>query len=281
MLFDLGISSCKEMGGRVIMNPATYMTTSWDDGHPLDLRVAELLTKYRLHGTFYVPMTAENPTMTAIQIRELSLAFEIGAHTLHHAVLSRTTDQLAWQEISGSKSWLENITGMPCLMFCPPEGKYSSRHQEMVRRAGYLGLRSVELGSLDFPRRKVGLMLLPTTIQAHPHGFIAFGRNAIKRMAFGNLWRFVANGRSTEWPELARSILREALRYGGLFHLWGHSWELQETGQWQRLDEVLRFMSEFSSRAPSLTNGQICQRSLSWVASVEGATHGRNLIQSE
>jgi hypothetical protein len=241
------------------MKLATYITTSWDDGHPLDFRVAELLTKYGLRGTFYIPRTAENGTMTAAQIRELSLAFEIGAHTLHHAVLTRATEQQAWQEIVGSKSWLEDNTGLRCPMFCPPKGKYSDRHLEMIRKAGYLGLRSVELVSLDFPRPKAGLMLMPTTIQAHQHGRLAFARNAIKRMAFGNLWRFVAHGRSTDWLALTRSLLRQALECGGVFHLWGHSWQLQKTGQWQRLDEALRFMSGFASQAPVLTNGQVCR----------------------
>ena len=32
------------------MKTATYITTSWDDGHPLDLRVAGLLAKYGLRG---------------------------------------------------------------------------------------------------------------------------------------------------------------------------------------------------------------------------------------
>jgi peptidoglycan/xylan/chitin deacetylase (PgdA/CDA1 family) len=253
-----------------MMKPATYMTTSWDDGHPLDLRLAELLTKYGLRGTFYIPMTAENGIMTMAQIRELSRAFEIGAHTLHHAVLTRATEQQAWQEIAGSKSWLENNTGMSCLMFCPPEGKYSSQHVEMMRRAGYLGLRTVELTSLDFPRPKAGMMLLPTTVQAHPHGLLAFTRNAIKRRAVGNLWRFVVHGHSTEWPELARALLCQALKCGGVFHLWGHSWELQATSQWQRLDEVMRVMSECTSQASPLTNGQVCQASLLRVGSADG-----------
>jgi len=240
----------------------TCITTSWDDGNPSDLRVAELLTKYALRGTFYVPMTAPNGTMTAAQIRELSSVFEIGAHTLHHAVLTRASEQQAWDEIAGSKSWVESNTGMACPMFCAPEGKFSRRHVEMVQRAGYLGLRSVELSSLDFPRWRSGVMLLPTTIQAYPHGPLALARNAIKRMAFENLWRFVTHGRSLEWPILARSFLRQTLSSGGVFHLWGHSWELQETGQWQRLDQTLRFMSEVAEQAPSLTNGQLCRQSL-------------------
>ena len=68
---------------------------------------------------------------------------------------------------------------------------------------------------------------------------IPLARNSIKRAAFGNLWRFVAHGCSTQWPTLARSLLRQALTSGGVFHLWGHSWELQETGQWQRLSAAI------------------------------------------
>jgi hypothetical protein len=269
------------MVGRVIVAPKTYITTSWDDGHPLDFRVAELLEKYGLRGTFYVPMTTEKGTMTAAQVRELSLAFEIGAHTLHHNVLTRATEQQAWREIVGSKSWVESNSGVPCLMFCAPKGKYRRRDLEMIRKAGYLGLRSVELISLDFPRRKAGLMVMPTTIQAYPHGFLAFGQNATKRAAFRNLWLFVVYGRSAEWSTLAQSLLLHALKFGGVFHLWGHSWELQETGQWQRLEEILRFMSWFVSQATPLTNGQVCQRYLSPDASVDEATRERGTVGGE
>src|SRR5260370_13558593 len=123
------------------MRPGTHSTTSWDDGHPLDLRVAELLTKYGLCGTFYVPKTAEYGTMTTVQIRELSPAFELAAHTLHHVVLTGATEQEASQEIAGSQFWLDDNSGSPCLLFCPPKGRYAGRHLEMIRRPGYRGLR--------------------------------------------------------------------------------------------------------------------------------------------
>jgi peptidoglycan/xylan/chitin deacetylase (PgdA/CDA1 family) len=241
------------------MKSKTYITTSWDDGHPLDFRVADLLTKYGLRGTFYFPMVAETCTMTAAQVRELSCSFEVGAHTVHHIDLTRATDQQAWQEIVDSKSWLEDSTGAPCPIFCPPQGKYYRRHLDLIRRAGYLGVRTVELLSLDFPRSKAGLMMLPTTLQAHPHSLQAYARNLTKRAAFKNLWLYLAHGRSTDWPTLVRSLLYRALEHGGVFHLWGHSWELQQTGQWQRLEEVLQFMSRFTAQAPPLTNGEVCQ----------------------
>lgn len=67
-----------------------------------------------------------------------------------------------------------------------------------------------------------------------------------------------------------------------MFHLWGHSWELQQTSQWQRLEEVMRFMSEFASEAPALTNGEVCQMALSRIASVEKQCQGQALeVNSE
>ncbi|WJR77320.1 polysaccharide deacetylase family protein [Bradyrhizobium sp. NP1] len=244
------------------MKPETYITTSWDDGNPADLRIAELLVKHGVRGTFYVPMSADTGTMTAAQIRELSSAFEIGAHTLHHVVLPQTRKARALREIVGSKLWLEDTIGRPCRMFCPPTGAFSELHLEMIRRAGFIGLRTTELGSLDLPRVRGDLVLMPTTVQAYPHGLLAFVRNAAKRMAFANLWRFVIHGRTTDWPELARYLLRRAIDHGGVFHLWGHSWELGTADQWTRLDEVLQAIKEVAASAPSLENGEIAQRFL-------------------
>jgi hypothetical protein len=241
------------------MKPTVYITTSWDDGHPYDRRVAELLARYGLNGTFYVPRITEHGTMTAAQLRELSGAFELGTHTVHHVDLTRLSDEMAWQEIVGGKSWLEESTGKPCPMFCPPRGRYSARHLQLIKQAGHGGVRSVELLSLDFPRPADGLMLVPTTVQAHPHGWRTYAGNMLKRGAVRNLWLYILYGRSLDWVRLAESLLCHALERGGVFHLWGHSWELQQTGQWRRLEHVLRFLSRFTSDAPALANWQLCQ----------------------
>ena len=238
----------------------TWVTTSWDDGHPMDLRVAELLAKRGLRGTFYVPASAIQGEMTVSQIRELSGEFEIGAHTLSHPVLTETTDSDAWREIADSKRWIEDVTGAPCVMFCPPRGRYDARHLKMASDAGYLGVRTVELASLRLPRWRSGVLLLPTTIQAYPHSSAAVVRNAIKRGAVRNLWRYVLRGRSNDWATAARSFFDEALQRGGAFHLWGHSWELDSDDQWSRLDDVLRLLGEHSAETVAVTNGQLCQR---------------------
>ncbi len=243
------------------MTPHALLTTSWDDGHPLDLRLADLLAKYGIAGTFYVPRaSSERRTMNLAELRMLARDFELGGHTINHVVLTTLRDDLAWEEIAGVKAWLEQDVGVPCRLFCPPQGRYACRHVNMIRRAGYVGLRSAELGSFDFPRRENGFLLMPTTVQAYPHGRVLdLLRNGIKRAAVGNLWRFLVHGRSADWSAMATSMLRHALERGGVFHLWGHSWELSEPDHWQRLERVLRLMAEMKAHAPVVTNGEVCR----------------------
>jgi peptidoglycan/xylan/chitin deacetylase (PgdA/CDA1 family) len=236
----------------------TYITTSWDDGHPSDARVADLLTKYGLRGTFYVPRTAATATMSPAQVRDLAGSFEVGGHTIDHVVLTEATDGRARQEIAESKAWLEDLTGRPCPMFCPPKGKFARRHLDMIQSAGFSGVRTVELLSLDCPRPIDGLMLLPTTIQAHPHGFGGYARNLARRTAVRNLWLYLLHGRTTDWLTLTYRLLTRAVHRGGVFHLWGHAWELDATGQWARLEDAFRLMGEFASAAR--TNGDVCLR---------------------
>jgi len=239
-----------------------FITTSWDDGHPLDLRLAELLAKYDLHATFYIPRTSDRPTMGPTEIRDLSSRFEIGAHTLRHIDLSSVDDQTARQEIAGSKNWIEEVTGMPCEMFCPPKGKFRREHLSMIRDAGYTGARTVELLSISPPRRKENLMLMPTTLQAHPHSRAAYARNISKRFAIRNLWLYITHGGRVDWLHLTDSLAHCVVHRGGVFHLWGHSWELEEAGQWRRLEEALRMLRDVSQSIPSRTNGQLCREFL-------------------
>ena len=240
------------------MQPAMCVTLSWDDGHPLDSRIAEMMSRHHLRGTFYIPRTSEHGTMSAAQIRELSQTFEVGAHTLGHVVLTRANDRRAREEIFGARKWLEDITGKPCLLFCPPGGRYAARHLRMIEQAGYCAVRTVELLSLDWPRQKGALLSMPTSVQAWSHDARSYLQNIAKRGSFRNLWRYMARGRAADWPELSRVILAEAHQEGGVFHLWAHSWEIEDCQTWKRLDDVMRFLADWRHNAPALTNGEVC-----------------------
>ncbi len=234
------------------------MTTSWDDGHPLDHRLAELLTRHGLTGTFYVPPHSQNETMAPPAVRALADAgFEIGAHTLNHVFLDRADDATAEREIGGSRRWVQDVTGEACPMFCPPGGKYADRELRLIRAAGFDGLRTVELLSVDAPRHAGGLAVLPTTVQAHPHGRGAYLRNAAKRRSAGNLLAYLRAGAPTDWLAL---VGRELAR-GGVFHLWGHSWEIDRHGQWDAVDRAFAAMGRHArGGVPCLSNAQVVRR---------------------
>lgn len=234
------------------------ITTSWDDGHPLDLRIAELLAKHGLRGTFYVPLENTRPTLSPAQIRELGSEFEIGAHTVHHVILTTLSNDAARAEIKKSKKRIEEITSEPCPVFCFPSGRFAAAHLHMLTEAGFTAARSVELLSLSRPRERNGIAIIPTTLQTYPHPPLAYLRNAAKRFRGEALWNLFRYNRSTDWVATAIALLDQARAAGGVFHLWGHSWEIEENQQWSALDRVLAAMSEASRFAPCVTNAELC-----------------------
>jgi len=80
------------------------VTTSWDDGHKLDLKVARLLEKYGIKGTFYVSTFYLKDRLTNDNIREIDNFHEIRAHTLSHVTLTSVSFERAKKEIEGSKN---------------------------------------------------------------------------------------------------------------------------------------------------------------------------------
>ncbi|GAB7548894.1 hypothetical protein CS8_085910 [Cupriavidus sp. 8B] len=44
---------------------------------------------------------------------------------------------------------------------------------------------------------------------------------------------------------------------GGIFHLWGHSWELDSFGGWQVLEDFLRFGADYFPKENRVTNSEL------------------------
>ncbi|MEO0514096.1 MAG: polysaccharide deacetylase family protein [Planctomycetota bacterium] len=255
--------------------PQATITTSWDDGHLADLRLADLLETYRIPATFYIPQfdrLADKPVLEPAQLHDLAdRGFEIGAHTINHTVLPTVADKVARQEIIDSRHYIADATGRKCVMFCAPQGKFTAAHLGMIRDAGFAGLRTVEMWSTDPPRPRPrprkksnsdggGLVEMPTTLQAHPQSNASIARNLLKRRAVSNAWLYLKHGRAAanDWPAQAAALLDHVLAHGGVFHLWGHSWELEAYDQWARLEAVLAKLQAAADRATLSTNAQVC-----------------------
>lgn len=237
------------------MTQAT-ITTSWDDGHPLDLRLADMLADHGLRATFYVPMRCDRPVMSASELRRLAEGFEIGAHTLDHRPFTAIPPAEAQRQIVESRQWLEDVLGRPCAVICPPLGRFGAAHVRMMRQAGFRGYRTVELLSLDRPRPRDGIHELPTSVQAFGHGPAAYLRNALRRFRADNLLRYWRCGGGS-WLVLLRGLLREATDRGGVLHLWGHSWEIDENSLWAELREGMRILKDALGTMITATNGQL------------------------
>src|SRR6478752_4779892 len=95
--------------------PRILVTTSWDDGHPLDLRTAERLRYHGLTGTFYATArSSKRLRLPVTELRELAaMGVEIGSHTVTHPVLTTLDEQCIFRELDESKKILEDQLGRP------------------------------------------------------------------------------------------------------------------------------------------------------------------------
>lgn len=240
-------------------NKSVVVTTSWDDGATEDGKVAELLAKYGLKGTFYVPFSTDRGVMPYAQLRDLAAGFEIGAHTMTHPDLTAAASEIARREIAASKKWIEDATGMRCRMFCFPGGRFRREHLPMLHREGFLGVRTVELLSFEAPRRRCGVYVVPTTVQVFPHSSKTYFKNAAKRCAVAALPALFIAARQPGWASAAKALFQHCLRYGGVFHLWGHSWEIEEQDEWRSLEDLLAYLHEWRSQVAFSNNAEVCQ----------------------
>lgn len=229
-------------------------TTSWDDGHPLDLRTAALLTKYGLKGTFYVPTEkSEWPLMTKSQVVELDgMGMEIGSHTVNHAILPQLASDQARRELIDSRRALEDLLGKAVPAFCFPKGRFNARTCSLVREAGYkIGRTTVGFHM----ERDFDPSCMPVSVQFVPHRRSIHVRHALKEAnGIGLLnWARVCK-LETNLKQLCVMMMNSAASEGGVFHLWGHSWEVDQMNLWSELEEV--FEAASTMRFEARTNSQ-------------------------
>jgi hypothetical protein len=240
------------------MREPFVVTTSWDDGHPLDLRLAGLLAKYQLPATFYVPIENDGrPVLAPADLRGLAAAgFEIGGHTYHHTRLLNVPPAKARTEIESGKAALEDQLGQPITAFCYVGGQHSPALAGMVRRAGFTGARTSVRYRLWRPAPQADRFAVPTTLQARPLTRREDALQLLWARSWGGLLH-VAEGNPLDVFGTARRWLGRARRHGGVWHLWGHSWEIEKFNLWADLERVFALAADTRNQARWLTNGQL------------------------
>jgi peptidoglycan/xylan/chitin deacetylase (PgdA/CDA1 family) len=191
------------------------VTTSWDDGNPLDFKVAELLKQYGLRGIFYIPGVS---SLSDDEIRLLAEYGEIGGHTVHHYMdLKQLSDSDLDYEIGENKRQLERIIDGPVTSFCYPRGRFDERVIMAVQRAGYQDARTTRVLAID----SANVFRTDTSVHVFP------------RSEYGQ----------REWEDVAKELADRAATHGGVFHLWGHAAELERLGYWSRLEDFFKWLT--------------------------------------
>ncbi len=212
------------------------VTTSWDDGAVEDIKLAELLSKYSLKGTFYITKQYSKTTLQPSDIRLLSQEFEIGSHTLTHPILTNIPIREAENEIKNSKTYLEDLVGDNINMLSYPYGIYNTSIKRIVQSSGYIAARTTIPGCLNFPKDPFEWKVTQYTAFYSP----VVDYRVIRRYALQLNTLF-------NWEIRAKRLFDIAIQSGGIYHLWGHSWQIMKGRELGKLKRVFAYISRKSS----------------------------------
>lgn len=192
---------------------------SFDDYHPDNIRIDEVLHKQGLEATFFIE-TRQHEARD--QIKELfERGHDIGGHTIHHPPDIKMLNHVeATSEVQGCKGMIENIIHRPCEVFAYPRGRHNDDVVGIVKRAGFKEARTTHVLQTKWqdPYR------MPTTLHLFQGRREYAGRDLMT---------------------LAKFYLADVEKNGGTFHAWGHAEEIGRNNLWETLEELVALIGYY------------------------------------
>lgn len=212
------------------------VTLSYDDGQPADERLVSIMQKHGLKGTFNLNSWRLDQGVSD-RIRELYLPSgnEIAVHGFYHLPLTNVADSAAVNDIITDRRVLESASGRIVNGMAYANGSVNSHVVDLVRSCGIVYSRTT-VSTHGFSLPTEPLLWNPTCHHNDPRLFeLARAFTEMKPMPE---WYFDLSG-----PKL--------------FYLWGHSYEFDNDGNWDRIE---KFAGIVGSRDDVwyATNGEIC-----------------------
>lgn len=220
----------KELSIRFPGGKPKALTLSYDDGVEQDARLLQLMQAHGVKGTFnlnsgeYAPEGHVYPAgtihrrMSAQATHDLfcDSGMEVAVHGLLHPFLERLPAQQCLYEVMADRANLEKQFGTIVRGMAYPYGTFSDTVVAQLAHAGIAYARTV-IASEGFALPQDWLRLEATCHHNHPKLF-----------------------------ELAEQFVEgtvPAQRDGWLFYLWGHSYEFEADGNWDRIEAFLDCVS--------------------------------------
>jgi peptidoglycan-N-acetylglucosamine deacetylase len=235
-----------------------YVTTSWDDGAIHDIRLCELLLKYSIPATFYIPKNLTRRGLSDEQVKEIGTCFEIGGHGIHHRNLATCSVRQVDAEIYETKSYLEDLVGSHMTSFAYPYGAFSEIGAKVLRDAGFASART----TCAFSEPHTDWAYAQgVTLQAAPYSQTSlYEQMLIARQS--RLPKLLMDAgldlkKPIRWADLALLSFEVIREFGGVWHLWGHSWEIENHNLWAEVETVIARVSSTRQRISFVRNSEI------------------------
>jgi peptidoglycan-N-acetylglucosamine deacetylase len=197
------------------MNYNVKIIFSCDDGHMLDIKLASLLKKYSIPGLFFWPIECD---MVKSKLgKSIAREFTIGSHTVTHPHLNEIeSEEWLWKELNWSREYLQKKYVQPIEWLCYPRGRYSDEVIRVAQLAGYSYARTTVVGNVN---------------KNDPPFEIKTAVHVYQRKEYDR-----------DWLEYAKLKWLESRRVRGVYHIWGHSWEIDRDNNWDKLEELFKYI---------------------------------------
>ena len=222
------------------MSRECIVTTSWDDGYVTDLKVAELLEKYGMKGTFYIAPKSRGLSDT--DIRSLDAEMEVGVHGLSHKNLTELEPIDAMYEVRQGRRELESIVGHGVSVFAYPNGATNEVVKHIVCAEGFRAARTGKANGLATPR---------DPWEWHPSMLLGNHSQLSSLTMCLRLSGNIVKGLQ-DWEERAKWLFDKALQRGGLYHVAGHSMGRDM----RKIERVFAYISNHAG-VRYVTNGEV------------------------
>lgn len=191
------------------------LTFSYDDGRVADRHLIDIFNRYGMKATFHLNSGIFNDPnrIQPEEVGELYRGHEIACHTVTHPTIARCPLPEVAQEMINDRIALEKLAGYPVRGLSYPNGSYSKEIIDLLPLCGIRYSRTV--GSSDH----FGLPEDPYRWQAtchHNHNLMELGD------------QFLA-------------LFKRQYLY--LMYVWGHSYEFDDKGNWDLMEDFCRKMS--------------------------------------
>jgi len=197
----------------------TKIRISIDDGDELDVKVIEMLDRFKLQGLFYIPINSNG-----FQCVKRYKKHEVGGHTFSHPMdLKLLSKPELEAEISGAKVLLEDKAGHKVDSFCYPRGRYNDDVIEVVKKAGFTEARTTRNGMV---------------MKNDRNPFKKPGFHCYQRREYDN----------EDWLDYITSMISMNLVHNAVseINVWLHSWEIEKYNEWNKLKELFRYISDIT-----------------------------------